>query len=501
MQGNKTTAIVGGNDIDSKCSDNADQIQKMGIIDVEDGDSEGLIDSVPNSKLVRKIDLKLMPIMCITYALQYYDKVLLGHAAIYGLIADLNLQGLRYSNASMIFYCGYIAGAFPVSLITQRYPANRACAALCMMWATVALSTAGCTTYAGLLANRFFLGVVESGISPTFMIITSEWYSPAEQVLRSGFWFSSSGGANLFAPAISYGIGHINSGSLDSWQYMYLLVGTITFVWSLVIFFFFPHSPVKENGFTPEEKALILTRIKTNNVGSTNRQFKWRQVLECLTSVNFWCIFLMATSSTVTNGPISSFGPIILSGMGFTKSQALLLNIPTGAMAVICVLGSATLGSKIPNVRLYIIMGASMLTILGGCLVWRLPLSNNGGRLTGFYFLNFFSSAYVQVIGLGTSNVSGYTKKTTLSAGVFVGYCLGNIIGPLMFKTSDAPRYDPGMMGTVACLSCSFFIAIVLRFYLSWENRRRDRAFGEPGCENGLSDLTDQENKDFRYKL
>jgi hypothetical protein len=69
--------------------------------------------------------------MCITYALQYYDKVLLGHAAIYSLIADLKLQGLRlgdssqmkcqtadwnrYSNVSMIFYCGYIAGAFPVS--------------------------------------------------------------------------------------------------------------------------------------------------------------------------------------------------------------------------------------------------------------------------------------------------------------------------------------------------------------------------------------------------
>lgn len=32
------------------------------------------------SKLRRKIDWKLMPILCITYALQYYDKAMLGQA-------------------------------------------------------------------------------------------------------------------------------------------------------------------------------------------------------------------------------------------------------------------------------------------------------------------------------------------------------------------------------------------------------------------------------------
>lgn len=71
--------------------------------------------------------------MCLTYALQYYDKVLLGHAAIFGLIKDTHLDGgplrfvhflqedhlqiltyISYSNASMIFYVGYIVGCYPV---------------------------------------------------------------------------------------------------------------------------------------------------------------------------------------------------------------------------------------------------------------------------------------------------------------------------------------------------------------------------------------------------
>ena len=60
--------------------------------------------------------------MCATYALQYYDKAIIGHAAIFGLREDLDLmEGLRYSNATLIFYCGFILGCYPVSC-PQRSP-------------------------------------------------------------------------------------------------------------------------------------------------------------------------------------------------------------------------------------------------------------------------------------------------------------------------------------------------------------------------------------------
>lgn len=55
------------------------------------------------------------------------------------------------------------------------------------------------------------------------------------------------------------------------------------------------------------------------------------------------------------------------------------------------------------------------------------------GRVIGFYLINFFSSAWVQCIGLGTSNVAGYTKKAVYAAGTFIGYSIGNIAGMLLF--------------------------------------------------------------------
>lgn len=40
-----------------------------------------------------------------------------------------------------------------------------------------------------------------------------------------------------------------------------------------------------------------------------------------------------------------------------------------------------------------------------------------------------------------SSNIAGYTKKQVTGALLFTGYCVGNIIGPQTFKSSEAPGY------------------------------------------------------------
>lgn len=42
-----------------------------------------------------------------------------------------------------------------------------------------------------------------------------------------------------------------------------------------------------------------------------------------------------------------------------------------------------------------------------------------------------------------SSNVAGYTKKQITGAVLFTGYCVGNIIGPQTFITSEARKSTP----------------------------------------------------------
>ena len=61
-------------------------------------------------------------LLCITYTLQFLDKLSLNYAAAYTLKEDLNLYGQRYSWCAAIFNFGYLAGALPANYVIQNYP-------------------------------------------------------------------------------------------------------------------------------------------------------------------------------------------------------------------------------------------------------------------------------------------------------------------------------------------------------------------------------------------
>ena len=264
-----------------------------------------------------------------------------------------------------------------MSYFAQRWPTGKVCAILCLVWSVVVLSTAGVTTYQGLMVNRVMLGFIESGISPSFMMVTSMWYTHNEQITRSGYWYSASGGSNLISPLINYGLGSIKGDKLHSWQYMYLVAGSVTALWSVVIWLFFPDSPILASGFTDEERAMVLQRVRPNNQGAANSEFKWYQLRETFLSYQFWMVNLIACTVSVTAGPLNSFSSIIFSGLGFDTFQSLLLNMPIGAMALICINGSAFLGRRFKNARLWITASACVPVIVGCLLTSVGPVSIN----------------------------------------------------------------------------------------------------------------------------
>ena len=61
-------------------------------------------------------------------------------------------------------------------------------------------------------------------------------------------------------------------------------------------------------------------------------------------------------------------------------------------------------------------------------LIIALPLRDNGGRLAGCYMMQVSTTSFVLLLSLISSNVAGYTKKTTVAALFLMAYCAGNVI-------------------------------------------------------------------------
>jgi MFS family permease len=109
---------------------------------------------------------------------------------------------------------------------------------------------------------------------------------------------------------------------------------------------------------------------------------------------------------------------------------------------VIALILCGYLGDKYGN-RLLISTSGLWISTLGMLLIVCLPLQNNIGRLFGYYLTQASPTPFVALLSLISTNVAGYTKKTTVAAIYLIGYCTGNIIGPQTFRPKDAPRYIP----------------------------------------------------------
>ncbi len=104
------------------------------------------------------------------------------------------------------------------------------------IWGGITAALGGCNSFAPFAVLRFILGALESCSTPAFLLITAMWYTTEEQPVRIGYWSTFLGLANALGGLLAYGIGHIQ-GSLQSWRYQFILIGSVSSAWGLFMFF------------------------------------------------------------------------------------------------------------------------------------------------------------------------------------------------------------------------------------------------------------------------
>ena len=87
----------------------------------------------------RKLDLRLLPLMCLLYGLNYVDKVAMGWAVLFNFREDLGLVGTQYSWASSMFYFGYLVSQYPANYILQKFPTARVLSISVLCWGILML--------------------------------------------------------------------------------------------------------------------------------------------------------------------------------------------------------------------------------------------------------------------------------------------------------------------------------------------------------------------------
>ena len=99
------------------------------------------LDNAAATRVLRKIDWYLIPLLFVTYNLNFMDKTILSSASVFGLRHDTHLVGQQYSwvssgrlklstdvetaDKTIVFYFGYFFWEYPTSYLIQKLPVGK----------------------------------------------------------------------------------------------------------------------------------------------------------------------------------------------------------------------------------------------------------------------------------------------------------------------------------------------------------------------------------------
>ncbi|OOQ84702.1 allantoate permease [Penicillium brasilianum] len=469
-----------------------------------------VVSEADNKRLKKMIDRRILVVMILTYFLQALDKGTMSFASIMGIKTDAHLEnGQKYSWLTTCIYIAVLIVEYPTNWIIQRVPIGKYLGINICLWGMILALHSACHNFTGLVIVRTLLGIFEACCQPTFVLLSSMWYKREEQAATVTYWYMMNGAQQIVGGLLAYCFTLIGGDKvLKSWQALFLSYGCLSVLWGLFVIWWMPDSPMRAKCFSEEDKHMMVERLRSNQTGIQNRNFRSYQVWEALTDPQTWCYCSIQVFTTLPTSGLGAFAGIIMKSFNFTTLQSQLLAMVLGFYIIIILLTSAWLVKKF-NQNLLVMLGFVIPSYIGTIVLMTVEnttLATKVGLLISYYITLSFWSAQTLCLSMVSRNIAGQTKKSTVVAMTFISWATGNAIGPQVFLDRDAPRYHIAWSVHLACYACLTVAVLFLRFHLKRQNKRKDElvaaadlSAADPNLIHAFEDKTDRENLNFRY--
>ncbi|KAL6854856.1 hypothetical protein ACO1O0_005987 [Amphichorda felina] len=466
-------------------------------------DNDIYIDEAAEKKLLRKLDLWIVPPVMLLYLLSFLDRVNIGNARLYGMEEDLGLEGDQYQIAVSVLFVTYILSELPSNLVIKRFTPSRWISFITTAWGLVATLTGIVQGYKSLIACRVILGALEGGLFPGLTIYLTMFYTKRELALRIGYLFVSAAVAGSVGGLLAYGIGFMDGvADLRGWRWIIILEGLPTFILGISIWWWLADTPESAHYLSPEERELISQRMR-RQIGHTKSSDLMHKE-DVYAGLKDWKIWLFCIGQfggdTILYG-YSTFLPTIIKGLGdWSTAQVQALTIPCYALGAISYLVVAYLSDRTQKRAIFPVIFGIVCAV--GYAILVSPASGNVK-----YFGCFLAAMglYV-VVGIPLawlpSNNPRYGKRTVANG---LQLTIGNSAGipaPFLYKTRDAPRFVSGHAVSMALIAMSSVIYLLFWIYFRRQNQRK----AEGKDDHKVQGMTEEEieelgehNPRFRY--
>ncbi|KAH6664264.1 high-affinity nicotinic acid transporter [Halenospora varia] len=424
-------------------------------------------------RLLRKMDIRLVPFLALLYLLSFLDRTNIGNARLFNLEKDLGMAGLDYNIALAVFFPTYVLAEIPSNMMLQRFGAKFWLTTIMVIWSVIVIVMGFVTNFAGLLTARAFLGLAEGGLFPGVSYYITIWYQRHECGLRLALFFSAATAAGAFGGLLARGIGEMKGvAGRSGWSWIFIIEGVLTLLVAGFAYCVIVDTPDKARFLTSVEKEEVVRRLKHDR-SSLADEFDMKYVWDALKDWKIYVHMFITVGVYTPLYSVSLFLPTIVRNMGYSNGQSQLMTVPPYVSACIVTICVGYFADKMKTRGIFM-LGFSSLAMLG----WVMLVSS--GRSAVQYIGVFFATAGIfscVPIGLAwNGNNIGGTLKRGVGIAMHVG-CgnLGGTISAFIYLPKHSPRFISGHAALIAMVAMSFLLSLFMTIYLRRENRRRDQ--------------------------
>lgn len=450
-------------------------------------------------KITTKIDLHLVPFVCVLYLMAFLDRVNVANARAFGLESELGLTGVQYNTALTIFFVPYIIFEIPSNVLLKRFSPRTWLSMCCIGFGLVTVFQGLVQNYAGLLTTRFFLGLFECGMFPGCFYLLGMWYRRTEAQKRFSLFFSSTSLAGAFGGLLASAIGKMDFlQGYRGWRWIFIIEGAVTVVVGVIFLFTFPSFPEEAKWLRDDERDFVRARLRVDQGHSgAERSITLKDVGKVMSDYKVWLGGIMYFGLIVPAYSYAYFSPTIIQSYNYDKIQTQLRSVPPWAVAFGFAMLVATV-SDYTRHRFLFTIGPICIAIAGFAVL--LNVHDNLPVQYGSLFLICMGtySAMPIIVCWFNMNLAGHHRRSIGTAWQ-IGF--GNIGGIIATYSFVDQNFNRGYAICVSFICLSAVACILYALAVVRENKKRAKAPLSVGLtEHEKSELGDL-NPNFRYML
>jgi len=420
---------------------------------------------------IRKIYVRVLPLLFVTYFVCYLDRINVGFAAL-TMNKELGFTAMVFSLGATAFFWGYCVFEIPSNIVLEKIGARIWIARIMITWGVFSTATAFVTGATSFGIVRFLLGVCEAGFFPGMILYFTYWF-PSRYRGRVVGWFMTAIPVSIALGApISTALLELDGVlGLSGWRWMFIGEGIPAVLLGFVVLIHLTDRPEKASWLAPEQREWLIKELSAER--SAIEGVRIYSVLQSLLNLRVLALAVIYLGIGTASVGLVIFLPQMIKQLGVSN---MMTGFATAVPYVAGTIGMVVCGYVTDH------MHERRWNLFFTCLAAAIGLFI-GGLLSGsFWALAGLSLATIGFYGMKTSFwplpstfLSGGAAAAAI-AGINSLGNLGGLIGPnaVAWFRDHTGTFETGLY----FLSCCALISAIMTLVAVRSPRQASEALG-----------------------